>query len=359
MPTYHRGTGTPRNLFRLGLGASVSRCVVGGVLVLCALGTRPAALTPEVLRSIGGLPPHVVGLFEEPLSFQQAANGAYYVFDRRGHTVYVVDAEKRAARKLVEIGPETGRIIQPRGFDTSPAGPFVVADAPRGGERIQIFGETGARLGGFSLPARERSATVAIGSLIVSGIGSIQYGADGLLISHPESGALITEYSTAGRGRRSIGRLRATGHEQDPDLHLALNVGIPLLDPTGGFFYVFLGGRPLFQKYDAAGRLLFERHIQGPEIDRYLASLPDRWPVRRLEDREIPLVTPAIRTAAVDPRGQLWISLMEPHTYVYDAQGDKVRSIQFSAAGVVAPTSLFFTKDGRILVTPGCYEFRP
>jgi hypothetical protein len=29
------------------------------------------------------------------------------------------------------------------------------------------------------------------------------------------------------------------------------------------------------------------------------------------------------------------------------------------AAGTIRPTSLFFTPDGRLLVTPGCYEFRP
>ena len=329
------------------------------VVALAALGTHPDAVTVEVLRSVGGLPPHIVGLFEEPLGFQQAPGGAYYVFDRRGHSVYAVDAARKGAIRLVEIGPEAGRIIQPRGFDTSPAGPFVVADAPRGVERVQIFGGTGTRLGGFALPVRERSATIALGALVLNGIASIQYGAESLLISHPESGALVTEYSTAGRARRSIGRLRATGHEQDPDLHMALNIGLPLLDPTGGYVYVFIGGRPMFQKYDAAGRLLFERHIEGPEIDRYLAALPGRWPTRRIEDRELPLVTPAIRAAAVDPRGQLWVSLTEPYTYVYDAQGDKVRSVQFSAAGIISPTSLFFTTDGRILVTPGCYEFRP
>jgi uncharacterized protein (DUF1501 family) len=47
-------------------------------LAVTALGTRPEAVTVEVLRSVGGLPPHIVGLFEEPLSFQQAPGGAYY-----------------------------------------------------------------------------------------------------------------------------------------------------------------------------------------------------------------------------------------------------------------------------------------
>ncbi len=68
---------------------------------------------------------------------------------------------------------------------------------------------------------------------------------------------------------------------------------------------------------------------------------------------------PTVRAAAVDGAGRLWISLAVPYTYVYDAQGDKVRTVQFSAAGVISPTSLFFTRDGRLLVTPGCYEFDP
>ena len=330
------------------------------VLIFALLNTpTDARLTVEVLRSAGGLPPHIVGVFEEPLSFQQAPGGPYYVFDRRGHTVYAVDSDKTTVIKLVEIGPEVGRILQPRGFDTSPAGSFVVADAPRGVERIQIFSAGGLRRGGFMLPARQRTASIALGPLVLSGITSIRFSEPTLLISQPESGTLFTEYSSAGFAFRSFGRLRDTGHEQDRDVHLALNVGLPLVDPTGGYFYVFLAGRPMFQKYDGDGRLLFERHIEGPEIDTYLAGLPTRWPIRRVEDRELPLVTPAVRAAAVDGRGRLWVSLIAPYTYVYDAQGDKSRTVQFRGAGIVSPTSLFFTKDGRLLVTPGCYEFDP
>jgi hypothetical protein len=334
--------------------------VVLAALAFGVAGTSMVtALSVEVIRSTGGLPPHIVGLFEEPLGFQQTEGGPYYVFDRRGHSVYAVDADKRSALKLVEIGPELGRIIQPRGFDTSATGSFVVADAPRGVDRVQMFGAGGIRTRGFTLPARRTTAEITFGALVMGGIASIQYADTNLIISHPESGALITEYSPGGVAIRSIGRLRDTGHEQDRELHLALNVGLPLVDPAGGFYYVFLGGRPQFRKYDRSGTLLFERHIEGLELDDYLAALPTRWRTRRVEDREIPLVTPAIRTATVDTHGRLWISLMQPYTYVYDARGDKIRIVQFSAAGIISPTSLFFTHDGRVLVTPGLYEFRP
>jgi hypothetical protein len=234
----------------------------------------------------------------------------------------------------------------------------VIADAPRSQERVQIFGPAGLRTGGFFLQGRPTPSIIA-GSLVLNGIASIQFDEDRLLISHPESGSLFTEYTQAGWVVRSFGRLRETGFESDRDLHLALNAGVPLVDPTGGYYYVFLGGAPMFRKYDGKGTLLFERHIEGVEVDNLIATLPNKWPTRRVEDRELPLVPPTIRTAAVDGGGRLWISLNLPYTYVYDPQGDKVRTVQFNAAGVISPTSLFFTRDGRLLVTPGCYEFNP
>ncbi len=312
----------------------------------------------DVLRSIGGLPAHIAGLFDEPAAFQQAANGYYFVFDRRGHAVYTIDPDRAHARRVVEIGQEEGRIIQPDGFDLAADGSFVVADVPRGQERIQIFGPAALRTGGFFIAGRV-VAQVILGSLAVTGISSLQYSGNSVFISEPARGALITEYSPSGIAQRAIGRLRDTGYEQERDLHLAMNAGLPLIDPTGGFYYVFLTGRPMFRKYDADGRLLFERHIEGREIDDLLATQPTKWPTRRVEDREIPFVQPLIRAASVDPQGQLWISMIVPYTYVYDTQGDKARTVQFSAAGIMSPTSLFFTRSGRILVTPGCYEFDP
>jgi len=312
----------------------------------------------DVLRPIGGLPAHVAGTFEEPAAFQQVASGYYFVFDRRAHAIYRIDPDGQTARKVVDIGQEEGRIIQPGGFDTAEDGSFVVADTPRGQERIQVFGPASIRTGGFFIAGRVMPEVI-LGNYEVTGISSMQYDGTSLFISEPERGSLITEYSTSGVPQRTIGRLRATGHEDERDLNLALNAGLPLIDPTGGFYYVFLTGTPLFRKYDAKGTLLFERHIEGREIDDVLAAQPTKWPTRRVEDREVPFVQPVIRTAAVDPRGQLWISLVVPYTYVYDSQGDKARTIQFSTTGIMSPTSMSFTRSGHLLVTPGCYEFDP
>ena len=312
----------------------------------------------EVLKSVATLPPEVVGLFREPIAFKQTANGDYYVFDRRGHSVYRVDASGRSSRKLVQIGAEDGRVIEPSAFDVALNGSFAVADAPNGRERVQVFDAAGVRTGGFLLPGRG-VARVVLGSLSLNGVGTLVFTGRSVVLSQPESGWLITEYGLAGTPTRSVGQLRRTGQESDRQLHLALNAGIPVLDPAGGFYFVFMAGPPAFRKYDADGKLLYERAIQGQELDPIVAAAPTRWPRRTAGDGELPWVSPTVRTAAIDGSGRLWVSFVVPYIYVYDADGEKVRTVQFRGAGVVAPSSLSFNSRGRLLVTPGCYEFHP
>src|SRR5688572_23626363 len=278
-------------------------CAFPAIAVAVLAAGSLDALQVEVLRSVGGLPPHIVGTFENAIAYQQASNGTYYVFDRGGHAVYTVDAGRRVSRKVVDIGQEDGRIIQPTGFDMAPDGRFVVADVPRAQQRLQTFGPAGERVGGFFLPGRP-AARIIFGNLMLNGAGSVQHTGGSLLLSHPESGSLFTEYSLGGYAQRSIGNLRATGFESDRDLHVAMNAGFPLVDPTGGFYYVFITGTPVFRKYDAKGTVVYERHIEGQELDAYLAAQPTRWPRRRVQDREIPFVAPVVRAAAVDPRSE-------------------------------------------------------
>ena len=87
----------------------------------------------------------------------------------------------------------------------------------------------------------------------MSGIASIQF-TEPTLISQPEGGTLFTEYSSSGYAFRTFGRLRDTGHEQDRDVHLALNVGLPLVDPTGGYFYAVSRRPPDVPERDRDGR---------------------------------------------------------------------------------------------------------
>jgi hypothetical protein len=177
------------------------------------------------------------------------------------------------------------------------------------------------------------------------------------VINAPSSGWLMSEFDNTGRATRGLGTLRATGHESDAPLHRALNAGIPIPAADGAVFFVFQTGVPIFRKYAATGALLFERHIEGVELDPAVAALPTTWPARQSDTDSTPFVPPLVRAAAADAKGRLWVALSVGYTYVFDDRGDKVRTVRFAASSDIEPTSLFFTRDNRLLVTPGCYQF--
>ena len=121
------------------------RLLCGVLLIASVIASSALALSPEVLRSISAIPPDISGRFREPSGFQQSSSGQYFVFDRRGHTVYGIDERQKTSWDIVHIGPESGRIIDPTAFAVAPNGTFVVADAPNNRERIQIFTTAGDR----------------------------------------------------------------------------------------------------------------------------------------------------------------------------------------------------------------------
>src|SRR6185436_8571693 len=179
---------------------------------------------------------------------------------------------------------------------------------------------------GFRLSARAVPRITA-GNLVLGGLAGIEYTGNSILLGQPELGALIAEYGANGRPIRAFGALRSTGHESDPAVHLALNAGLAVVSPTGGFYYVFLAGVPQFRKYDAAGRLLFERHVEGPHLDQLVQALPTTWRLRKVDDGELPIVLPSVQAAAADRDGNLWIATAVGVTYVYDSSGDKIRMV--------------------------------
>ncbi len=242
------------------------RTAIRALLAACAgvlsAGRVKAAIPVETLRSVQALPPHVAGTFREPAGFVRIRDG-YLVFDRRGHTVYRVPESRQTATPIVSVGPEEGRLVQPVAFSVASDGSFVVADAPFGRQRVQLFAVDGTRLRGFVLP-RPVEPLVQFGGMVLNGVGSLQYDGESIYVNDPRSGSLVTVYSVDGMPIASIGRMRPTGFEtSDPDLHRALNTGLPVANPQGGFYFVFQTGDPWFRKYDAKGTLLFERAVQG------------------------------------------------------------------------------------------------
>ena len=336
--------------------AAIARLTLVSLVAVVCLGLTQTQGQVEVVQSSGGLPAEVAGQFRSPSAFQQGPDGSYYVFDRQTQTVYLVSVSGQTT-PIVEIGPEQGRIIGANAFDVGPDGRFVVADAPDGRERVQIFGADGSRLGGFTLPGRA-APRITLGSVTLSGVGSLHFTGRSIVMSQPELGGLVTQFSLDGQPFHTFGVFRATGHEDNRDVHLALNSGFPLSTSQGDFYFVFQAGPPIFRKFDARGQLRFERHIEGRELDGVIATLPNTWPKRADErGREFPVIPPTVRAAAVDQNDNLWVALTVPVVYVFDSDGEKIRTLRLQAAGPLHPDSLSFSNGNDLLVTPGCYRF--
>jgi hypothetical protein len=328
----------------------------------CASGTAIDLLQTlnrrtETVRAIDSLPAHIVGRLREPLACARTERGPYYLFDRRGHAVHTFNPTDQTFRTLVDIGSEDGKVLEPSGFSLAPDGSFAISDAPGGRARVQVIGPAGLRRHTFARP-RTVVSRLRIGPLALGGAGSLHFTGERVIVSEPESGWLITELDLDGTPVRSLGRLRPTGQEHDPELHLALNAGMVCPDRAGGWWFVFLAGTPVVRRYEASGALAFERVLQGPELDAVLATQPQRWPRRSVEGREVPLVVPTVRAAATAPDGALWVSFVVPVTYVIAPDGEKSCTLAFDAAGPVAPTSLSFPSRDTVMVTPVCALFQ-
>lgn len=312
----------------------------------------------EALEATGKLPAQLVDAIESPRGYVETSAGTSLILDGSTHSVYAVDANRTRSKRIIQIGAEPGRILNPSGFSLGPNDLLAVSDAPGGLTRIQYFDEGGRPINSFYVAAQP-GARVSMGRVTLRGAGSLAFTGKTFLVNWPTTDALISEFDATGDPVRSIGVLRPTGHEQDRALHAALNTGSPFAASEGGVYFVFETGVPIFRRYDARGALVFERHIEGAELDPLLSTLPSRWPARKAGEDVWPLVPSFVRTAAVDPKGRLWVALATGVTYVFDEHGDKIRTVRFMAgAGAVNPQSFFFAQRNRLLITPGCYEFR-
>ena len=220
------------------------RVLVACISVASSCGASAArAARPRFCARPAALPPHIAGTFRDPIGFQQADAGQYFVFDRRAHAVYTASTAS-AATKIVEIGAEPGRMLDPTRVRGRPGRrqlrrrrrAATAASACRCSRRPAAGSAASrcpdARCRGWSLD-----------NVVLNGIGSLQYTGASILMNQPETGALVTELTLDGTPIRTFGQLRPTGHEADRELHLALNVGLPLVDPDRRLLLRVLGRR--------------------------------------------------------------------------------------------------------------------
>lgn len=318
-----------------------------------AAAARAAAV--DILHPTAALPVAIATSLRDPAAMFELSTGEAVVFDRRSGVVSVVDAARTKARVLLSGAPERGGLVSPGAVAIGPEDLIAVADSLHGYDRIQYFTLRGTRVGILALPDPPRSH-VTVNGFEVNGIGSLQFAKQSFFVNLPARGQLVSEIGTNGETLRQFGQPRRVGDTADPPLDAMLNIGIPLVDPTGGFDFVFQTGVPMLRKYDASGALVFERHIEGPELDASIAALPTVWRRPGGEGR-LPITQPLVRSAAVDELGRVWVGLGVPYVYVYDRRGEKIRTIQLNGAGPIVAESLSFAKGYRLLVTPGCYEF--
>lgn len=315
-----------------------------------------ATFEAEVLKPIGAIPAHALSRISGALSVARLANGDgdYLVLDRREHTVFRIDRTGNSVRRLMDIGTEGGKLLRPSAMQLAPNGILAVLDAPTAYQRVQYFDTDGKLIGIFYLPL-VGTPNVIVGDDVMSGVGAMAFNGRTFLMNEPAWGSLFAELDNSGKLIRHIGELRKTGYESERALHLSFNTGVPVVNPTGGTYFVFQTGIPVFRKYNEQGRLVFERHIEGIELDAVIQTLPNRWIDRK--DGSKPFPIPVVHTAAADPLGRLWVAVRSGYTYVYDANGEKIRTIRFDGARQIQPTSFYFPRPDRLVIGPDGYEF--
>ena len=114
--------------------------------------------------------------FEEPLGFQQTPGGPYYVFDRRGHTVYAVDSDKKARNQARRDRARSSAASFSRAASTPhQQDPSSSRMRPAASSAYRFSAAAGSGAAASRCPARQRTAAIAIGPLVVNGIASIQF----------------------------------------------------------------------------------------------------------------------------------------------------------------------------------------
>lgn len=287
----------------------------GTVLNISAL--HPEA---EVAAEPPKKPPNTSGVIYEqvfkniPFTAYDLASyhGKYFLTDIDGNRILIVNERMELERDFGRIGSGPGRLFHPGYLDVGPDGTVFVEDS--GNERIVKFDQGGNYLGELRLPAH---LGLAVGAQ------------NELYLGDPYEGHLVSVYSSSGQKLRSFGQLKKYSDvygpafsDKDAPYTIAFN-RVRLSTDKEGNVYVSFMLTPLIQKYRPDGTLLFERRLEGSEIDQLMDAIQKTKYISTRGDGA------DARIVALDPvidpaNGNLMVPLVDGSIYVADREGKKI-----------------------------------
>lgn len=264
----------------------------------------------------------------------------FCISDRTRNSVLVVNEQLAIERVIGGIGSAPGRLFRPGYIDVSNDGIICVQDGGNG--RVQSFNIDGTYLGGFP-------TTTYVG--FAAGAGGEVY------LGQPDKGHLVSVYSQSGRRLRSFGKLKTFSEVygsrfgyKDQLYHKAINRVRLSVDKDGNLLVSFMLA-PILQKYRPNGDLLFERRLEGPEIDRltrmllsdsaeaYLTMATDGFPERVI----------ALEALALGS-GEINVMLADGSVYVADYEGRRLAVLNPQFGRHFTPEMAGLSPNGEVVV---------
>ncbi|MBA3242225.1 MAG: hypothetical protein H0T60_13430 [Acidobacteria bacterium] len=264
----------------------------------------------------------------------------YVVSDRTRSSVLVINERSEIVREIGGIGSAPGRLFRPGYLDVASEGAIYVQDG--GNERIQSFDIEGRYLGGFATTRFTGFAAGAGGEVF---------------LGQPEKGNLVSVYSREGKALRSFGSLKKLSEVYGPDFALddekwrnAINRVKLSIEPDGGVLVSFMLA-PFIQKYTREGELVFERRLEGPEVERLAEAVVSPGGGGNLTVTTDGFPEHVMSLEAVSlPGGEINVILTDGSVYVADAEGNRVRVVRPRAEGRFTPEMIGRSPAGETVV---------